>query len=589
MAFVMSDCSIGSCDVCTKIDGYSNTDGAVGESNPIDENSSIEIILRRLLPRLMAKSDRLVELVLVDKIKKEVLFMPVCTEKPEKEAFNDGQQNNHTEVMPYKISYLQYSDTDISITLHISENALARFPSDNKGGDGIVCPSIKWLRDQLLPKLNKWAENPENKSKGSLRLISLERYTILYQTLKEKYGWDLVKKWPENTDPQKFVFEDIAIATYLIILWEVERERMNLKEKQSFVDLGCGNGLLYPGSGIDVRRRRIWDLYGPEVPLEYVRKNNKLSQYHGYLEFVNHVGISCGFQVEEDMLRIPSTKRICQIGQSRTYPEEHKDIMETKIKNLIRERGCDIDSGQQPQTFQISTKSTNDVPTRETHDTLSESEKSIETKVKCSNDSEDIDGGPPCKKPVLVSEHSSHNAFQPREQRIEVKNCSQLSKSLKEFIVGTILQALLKKDHNNSCCEGEHKLTSTGKPLRIWRKGGSIALSEAAKLFDKDTLKKLKNECGGIQTLLRNHRFIFKVVGGIVELQDWRDQLPGPKLTTGDHEYLKRRYDALRNTSLCWFHFNHPDGCVLQTDQCPYAHNESDLINRPSQEYLKNL
>jgi tRNASer (uridine44-2'-O)-methyltransferase len=29
-----------------------------------------------------------------------------------------------------------------------------------------------------------------------------------------------VKNWPEVTDPQKFVFEDIAIASYLLVLWE---------------------------------------------------------------------------------------------------------------------------------------------------------------------------------------------------------------------------------------------------------------------------------------------------------------------------------------------------------------------------------
>ena len=31
-----------------------------------------------------------------------------------------------------------------------------------------------------------------------------------------------------------------------------------------------------------------------------------------------------------------------------------------------------------------------------------------------------------------------------------------------------------------------------------------------AKLFDKSTLLQLKNECGGLQTLLRNHYYIFK-------------------------------------------------------------------------------
>lgn len=52
-------------------------------------------------------------------------------------------------------------------------------------------------------------------------------------------------------------------------MWRKERHRMNTKSLQSFVDLGCGNGLLvyilygegYKGYGIDVRKRGIWDLY----------------------------------------------------------------------------------------------------------------------------------------------------------------------------------------------------------------------------------------------------------------------------------------------------------------------------------------
>lgn len=57
----------------------------------------------------------------------------------------------------------------------------------------------------------------------------------------------------------------MAIATYLICLWE----NMNITKKPTFLDLGCGNGLLvhilsqegYEGYGIDVRQRKIWKTY----------------------------------------------------------------------------------------------------------------------------------------------------------------------------------------------------------------------------------------------------------------------------------------------------------------------------------------
>lgn len=40
------------------------------------------------------------------------------------------------------------------------------------------------------------------------------------------------------------MFEDIGIASYLLTLWEEERSRSGEERKQTFVDLGCGNGLL---------------------------------------------------------------------------------------------------------------------------------------------------------------------------------------------------------------------------------------------------------------------------------------------------------------------------------------------------------
>lgn len=207
---------------------------------------------------------------------------------------------------------------------------------------------------------------------------------------------------------------------------------------------------------------------------------------------------------------------------------EEQQIMDTKIKAFICERGCDIDQGQQPQTFKTSAKSTSneheifDQNSRITDHCVSDeislsSESGLETAENSENRfSNNHDGSPPFKKLAVESQTGNSSrpstVFQPREHTIEVRNCSQLSKSLKDFIVNSVVQALLKKDEskNEDSGESEERLTSTGKPLRKWTKGGTMLLAEVAKLFDKDTLKKLKNECGGIQTLLRNHRYLFK-------------------------------------------------------------------------------
>lgn len=93
-----------------------------------------------------------------------------------------------------------------------------------------------------------------------------------YIALKKKYSRFLVDNWAESTDPKKHVFEDIAIAAFLIELW-IKVYGNNFKEKLEFRDLGCGNGVLcyllisegIRGIGIDARQRKSWKIYPAEV------------------------------------------------------------------------------------------------------------------------------------------------------------------------------------------------------------------------------------------------------------------------------------------------------------------------------------
>lgn len=164
---------------------------------------------------------------------------------------------------------LQGKTDDSILSLHVLR-------LDQWYSDGVAYPKLTWLTSELLPKLARWAtESKATEFKSTLSLIPIEKYSVLYQQLKNKYK-ELVKVWPEVTDPEKFVFEDVAIATYLLVLWGEERTEKGITSKQSFVDLGCGNGLLvhilnnegHPGKGIDIRKRKIWDMYGPNTHLE---------------------------------------------------------------------------------------------------------------------------------------------------------------------------------------------------------------------------------------------------------------------------------------------------------------------------------
>ena len=92
-----------------------------------------------------------------------------------------------------------------------------------------------------------------------------------YISLKKKYAADLVSRWQESTDPTKHVFEDLAIAAFLIEFWL--KHYGEDKTKFQFRDLGCGNGLLvyilimegYTGKGIDARKRKSWKIYPEKV------------------------------------------------------------------------------------------------------------------------------------------------------------------------------------------------------------------------------------------------------------------------------------------------------------------------------------
>ncbi|KAI0639755.1 DUF1613-domain-containing protein [Trametes polyzona] len=121
-------------------------------------------------------------------------------------------------------------------------------------------------------------------------IIAREAYQDLYLVMRERHK-HLVGEWQEVTDPLKHVFEDIGIATFLMLLWKESYEPLHPATSPSsaesldatpwknwprppggFLDLGCGNGLLthiltaegYEGHGIDVRARTSWSHYPEE-------------------------------------------------------------------------------------------------------------------------------------------------------------------------------------------------------------------------------------------------------------------------------------------------------------------------------------
>ncbi|KAJ2912593.1 hypothetical protein MD484_g7816, partial [Candolleomyces efflorescens] len=123
-------------------------------------------------------------------------------------------------------------------------------------------------------------------------LVKREAYQDLYLVMRERHK-GLVGSWREVTDPYKHVFEDIGIATFLMLLWKdtypsSSPPLLDGEDKEpwkhwgrppgGFIDFGCGNGLLthilisegYEGVGIDLRARTSWDHY-PQLSKDALR------------------------------------------------------------------------------------------------------------------------------------------------------------------------------------------------------------------------------------------------------------------------------------------------------------------------------
>lgn len=136
--------------------------------------------------------------------------------------------------------------------------------------------------------------------------------------------------------------------------------------------------------------------------------------------------------------------------------------------------------------------------------------------------------------------------FQARPATEVVRNCTQLEKTFVNGLILKIATLLLKTSNYIDKPEG-------GK----WNAGGCINLSELPKLLLPDELKRLKNECGGLKTLLKNHRYLFDV-----KKQSFTLRKP-----------VKLNADTIKYRSKpCWFVVNHPDGCYYSSVDCACSH-----------------
>ncbi|XP_020602632.1 uncharacterized protein LOC110041666 isoform X2 [Orbicella faveolata] len=227
------------------------------------------------------------------------------------------------------------------------------------------------------------------------------------------------------------------------------------------------------------------------------------------------------------------------MGRLRTFPEENAEARERLIKGMILRRGCDIAGGNVPETLikerdnpnlqtpfnRIGKQSVEESGLLEQHHLTSSDHKernSIdihedELQQHRSVNDDNLSCKTGCYSNTCPSQVSS-STFQPRPSKESMRNCTALDRSLKDLIVNTVARKLLdlplKSDKSanisHTTLEVDKWTPSSAACASKWRKGGELQLSEVAMLFGGSTLLQLKNECGGLQTLLRNHYYIFK-------------------------------------------------------------------------------
>lgn len=156
--------------------------------------------------------------------------------------------------------------------------------------------------------------------------------------------------------------------------------------------------------------------------------------------------------------------------------------------------------------------------------------------------------------------------FCPREKAERVRNCAALPRDFVDQVVLQVASLLLDRKKFNT---GD----SEDGDLKTWNGGGSLSLAEVAAELNSETLQRLKRECGGLQTLLRNSHQVFEVLNGRVHIRDWRRELQREKPPEAKRSLSAEAF----KTRICWFFTHHPDGCVLPAARCPFAHGPEEL------------
>ncbi|CAJ0599932.1 unnamed protein product [Cylicocyclus nassatus] len=427
---------------------------------------------------------------------------------------------------PYKISCQLSSEQSLRLIISVPTSAT---DSD-----------CRWLLNTVFPALHKWLRfiDPHKAVRKTNNLLDLEEYSHRYKRIKEQYGRSLVENWTEKTDPKKFVYEDCGIATYLLELW---RKRGHVPKK--FADLGCGNGLLVhllnkegvDGVGIDIRKRKIWSEQLSETSLieqivDPSQKDNSIPSDVDYL-IGNHTDELTPW------MPIMAARRNIEFFVLPCCPF-------TFHGKYVARPG---DTGSQYDSFLRFIK---EICARLGY-TVEEDRLSIpSTKRLCFVCSIPPQGLVQDVENVIEElTGSATKTFVARPKVERIRNCLSVPAEIRSNLTKRFFDEILRRSDERK--DG-------------WRCGGAVELVKLAALLINEEKQLMKQQCGGLQTFLRNQHQVFKVTGGMARLRDFREEVT--------RKTKKAKVTVPRNgVTPCWMAENHPDGCPMK-DKCHFKH-----------------